>query len=218
MAKNLLITGATGKQGGAVVAALLASRSAAEINIFAVTRDPSSSAAKSLASDPRVQIVQGDLNNSQALFDGLPPIWGVYSLQTFAGKGQSTTVEQQQGIKLVDAAISHGHVQHFVYTSADRGGKKSNSDPTDIPHFISKYHIEKRLLAKAQEHGLGYTILRPVAFMENLTNDFAGEILCCNAYAADMLVLNQCNTLPVCTKKDSTQCIVRGHHTCIRQQ
>ena len=201
-----------------MVAALLASRSAAEINIFAVTRDPSSSAAKSLASDPRVKIVKGDLNNSQTLFEGLPPIWGVYSLQTFAGKGQSTAVEQQQGTKLVDAAIAHGHVKHFVYTSADRGGRKSNSDPTDIPHFISKYHIEKHLLAKAQEHGLGYTILRPVAFMENLTNDFAGECLCCKACAAGMFELNQSKTLPVCIKRHSSRGIARSHHTCVCHQ
>lgn len=92
------------------------------------------------------------------------------------GKGQTPVTEQKQGIELVDAAVHHEHVKQFVYTSADRGGAKSSSDPTNIPHFISKYHIEKHLIQKAHGSNMGYTIFRPVAFMDNMSNDFPGMI------------------------------------------
>lgn len=175
MAKNILVTGATGKQGGAVISALLASPSSANFVIYAVTRDAASSAAKSLASKSNVEIVEGNLDDPAALFQSAGvPIWGIFSVQTFMGSGQSTATEQRQGIQLIDAAIAHGGVQQFVYASADRGGGRSSSDPTNIPHFISKYHIEKCLEEKAPQANMGYTILRPVAFMENLTNDFPG--------------------------------------------
>jgi len=176
MAKNLLVTGATGKQGGALISALLASQSAAEFAIYAVTRNPSSAAAKSLASKPNVKVIKGDLNDPEALFkDEGVNFWGVYSVQAVMGQGQSPVTEEKQGIQLIDAAISHGHVKHFVYTSADRGGPKSSSTPTNVPHFISKYHVEKHLVQMAKGSSMGYTIFRPVAFLENLTNDFAGK-------------------------------------------
>ncbi len=111
------------------------------------------------------------------------PSRGVYSVQLPFGGGQTTATEQKQGSQLVDAALAHGSVKQFVYTSADRGGPRSSSDPTNVPHFISKYHIEKHLINKAQGTNMGYTFFRPVAFMENLTKDFGGENCCSCAHA-----------------------------------
>ena len=69
-------------------------------------------------------------------------------------------------------------VQQFVYSSVDRGGDvRSASNPTNIPHFLSKHNIEKHLLAKAKGSKMNYTILRPVAFYENFTADFAGKVM-----------------------------------------
>lgn len=79
------------------------------------------------------------------------------------------------GKALIDAALAHGNVEHFVYASVERGGDRSISNPTDVPHFISKHHIEQYLLEKTKGTKMRYTILRPVAFMENMTNDFAGK-------------------------------------------
>ena len=67
-------------------------------------------------------------------------------------------------------------VSHFVYTSADRGGSRSDNDPTNVPHFRTKYNIEQHLVSKAQASKLTYTVLRPVAFYENLTPDFFGKV------------------------------------------
>lgn len=85
MAKSILVTGATGKQGGAVIDALLEANSGFEI--LAVTRDASSAAAKIIAAkSTSVKLVQGNLDDLETLFqdaesqvDG--PIWGVFSVQ-----------------------------------------------------------------------------------------------------------------------------------------
>ena len=77
----------------------------------------------------------------------------------------------------MDAAIAHG-TEYFVYSSVDRGGDKSIDTPTDVPHFISKHNIEKHLIAQTADSGqMKWTILRPVAFMDNFTPDFMGKVL-----------------------------------------
>ena len=67
-------------------------------------------------------------------------------------------------------------MKHFVYSSADRGGEKSINNPTDIPHFINKHRIEKHLLEKTKNGEMAWTILRPVAFYENLSSNFFGKL------------------------------------------
>lgn len=83
-------------------------------------------------------------------------------------------IEQAQGKALVDSAIKHG-VKHFVYSSVDRNGAKSIDNPTNIPHFVSKHHIEHHLINSAKEN-MSWTILRPVAFMENFAAGFVGKV------------------------------------------
>ena len=89
--------------------------------------------------------------------------------------GATQERETKQGKDVVDQAIAH-NVKLFVYTSVARGGDKSDSDPTYVPHFISKYDIETYLKARAADTKMQYTILRPVAFMEGLTPNFMGKV------------------------------------------
>ncbi len=84
--------------------------------------------------------------------------------------------EEKQGKALIDASIKNG-VEHFVFTSVDRGGPgSSEQNPTVIPHFASKHRIEEYLKEKSEDgKKMSYTILRPTAFMDNVTNDFMGK-------------------------------------------
>lgn len=84
-------------------------------------------------------------------------------------------IEEKQGKALVDSAIKHG-VKHFVYSSVDRHGEKSIDNPTDIPHFVSKHNIEHHLIEKSKSADMTWTILRPVAFMENFEVGFVGKV------------------------------------------
>ena len=169
--RTILITGATGKQGGAVLKALLAAQPTRPFRILAVTRSKNSKAAQSLAAEPNVSVIEGDLDNPAALFQSAGPIWGVFSVQVIS------KAEEKQGKDLIDAAIANG-VSHFVYASGDRGGPvRSPQDSTTVPNFIAKYNIEKHLekQATARLPGMTYTILRPVTFFENQTPDFKGN-------------------------------------------
>ncbi|PVH92856.1 NAD(P)-binding protein [Periconia macrospinosa] len=179
--KSILIIGSTGKQGGSVLKQLATHPSSPQFNLLAVTRNASSASAKKIVERySNVILVQGDLNDIPTLFKsaqealeaaGKPKdIWGVYSVQASIGPGVTYDGEIQQGTAMIDESIKHG-VKHFVYSSVDRGGnEKSFDNETPIPHFQTKYHIEKHLLEKAGKRGetMGWTILRPVAFMDNL--------------------------------------------------
>ncbi|KAI2638295.1 hypothetical protein GGS21DRAFT_549272 [Xylaria nigripes] len=185
MAKVIIVTGATGKQGGAVINALVSQRNE-EFTILAITRDPLKSSANKLkALYPHITLVKGDLDNVPGLFKeaqraAKKPIWGVYSVQVSMGKGVTYEGEISQGKALIDESIKAG-VEHFVYSSVERGGEDvSWESPTPVPHFQTKYNIEHHLRDSTApgtpgEH-MGWTILRPVAFMDNLAPGFATKV------------------------------------------
>ena len=176
MSKTLLITGATGKQGGAVVNALIASASTPPLTILALTRNPESAAAKTLvAKSPTVKLITGDLDHPAAIFSSAgTSIWGVFSVQIFRPGHAGAQREERQSRALVDAALDNG-VRHFVYTSVDRHGAKSDSDPTSVPQLATKHRNERYLQEKSAGTNMTWTILRPVAFMENFNPGFVGK-------------------------------------------
>jgi uncharacterized protein YbjT (DUF2867 family) len=146
---TVLVTGATGRQGGAVVRHLLPKG----WRLRALTRNPSSHAAQELARNG-VEVVQGDLDDPSSLDRALRGVYGVYSVQDFWTVGAKREV--QQGKHLADLARKAA-VQHFVYSSV--GGAERN---TGITHWETKWEIEKHIRKLA----LPATILRPVSFME----------------------------------------------------
>ncbi|EXJ90128.1 hypothetical protein A1O3_03197 [Capronia epimyces CBS 606.96] len=174
--RKILVTGATGKQGGAVVKALLANPPPYDYQILALTRKSTSSSAKALASNPKITLIEGSLDDCGSIFTkagGVGAVWGVFAVTVPSFKKEVENGELKHGKDLVDAAIAHD-VKHFVFSSVDRGGPdQSEVDATNVPHF---YNIEKHLKEKARGTGTTYTILRPVAFMENLTPNLPGRV------------------------------------------
>ena len=88
--------------------------------------------------------------------------------------------EEKQGKAIIDEAIKH-NVKHFVYASVERGGdEKSWSNPTHVPHFASKHNIEHHLrnsvAAQSGSDKMAWTVLRPVAFMNNLEPGFGMKV------------------------------------------
>jgi uncharacterized protein YbjT (DUF2867 family) len=149
--KTVLVLGATGNQGGAVARELLGRG----WPVRALTRDPRSANAQTLAA-AGAQVVQGNLDDAQALDDALRGVYGVYSVQTFMGP-DGIAGEERQGGAVAEAA-ERAKVEHFVYGSV--GGAERNSG---IPHFESKGRVEKHIA----ELGLPATVLRPALFISN---------------------------------------------------
>jgi len=75
--KTILITGATGKQGGATLRHL-AKRGGFKLR--AMTRKPDSDAAKAVAA-LGAEVVQGDLDDAASLERALAGAWGVFAVQ-----------------------------------------------------------------------------------------------------------------------------------------
>ena len=179
--KRILVCGATGQQGGAVVKALLARPPFFPHEILALTRKSSSPAAQRLASNPKVKVIEGDFGHSAAIFEkagGRNSVWGVFLMTLPSMKKLQPGVEDKevtQGKAMFDAALENG-VKHFVFSSVDRGGDEKSWDaPTDIPHFITKHDIELYIREKIKGSDMTYTILRPVAFMDNYKPGFFGR-------------------------------------------
>jgi len=148
--KVVLVTGATGRQGGGVIRHMLTKG----WRLRALTRNPRSGAAQDLARRG-VEVVAGDLDNAASIEAALSGAYGVYSVQDFWTVG--ATREVAQGKTLATAA-KKARVAHFVYSSV--GGAERNSG---IDHWETKWEIEQHIRALE----LPATIIRPAAFMEN---------------------------------------------------
>jgi uncharacterized protein YbjT (DUF2867 family) len=148
--KAVLVTGATGRQGGAVVRHLRARG----WPVRALTRNPDSASARELALQG-VDVVKGDLDDPESLRLAARGVYGVYSVQDYWTAGARREVTQ--GKNVADAA-KQARVQHVVYSSV--GGAERNSG---IDHWETKWEIENYL----RDLGLPVTILRLAAFMEN---------------------------------------------------
>jgi uncharacterized protein YbjT (DUF2867 family) len=146
----VLVTGATGRQGGAVARHLL--RRA--IPVRALSRNPSKPSAQALARGG-AEVVPGDLDDRASLAKAMEGVSGVFSVQNWWETG--TSREIQQGMNVADAA-KDARVPHFIYSSV--GGAERAAD---ITHWKTKRAVEEHV----RQLGLPATILRPAGFMEN---------------------------------------------------
>ena len=145
----VLVAGATGRQGGAVVRHMLPKG----WRLRALTRNPKSYAARQLA-EKGVELAEGDMDDPESLERAARGVYGIYSVQDFWTVGARREVEQ--GKNLADVAKKAG-VEHFVYSSV--GGAERN---TGITHWETKWVVEKHV----RSLNLPVTILRPASFME----------------------------------------------------
>lgn len=150
----IVITGATGQQGGATARELLA----AGHRIRAVTRKPDGEPARALKK-LGAEVVPGDLDDPTSLEKALKDAWGLYAVQNTWEAGVEQ--EEVQGKRVAEVAKAAG-IQHFVYASVGSAYRQ-----TGVPHFDNKARVEEKVVAmKFPSH----TIVRPVFFMENLSS------------------------------------------------
>ncbi|MFE7166696.1 NmrA/HSCARG family protein [Streptomyces sp. NPDC057616] len=150
--KIALVTGATGRQGGATARHLLAGG----WRVRALVRDPAGSPAQELAR-LGAELVPGDMDDRGSLDDAVRGAYGVFSVQPSLIPPDFTENELQRGLNVAEAAHEAG-VEHLVYASVGSADRNSG-----IPHWDIKWQVEQRIRAL----GIPSTILRPVMFMEN---------------------------------------------------
>lgn len=150
--RTIVVTGATGLQGSAVTRHLLANG----WHVRALTRTPKSEKAQTLSA-LGAEVVQGDMAEPGSLVPIFEGAHGVFSVQNPVISGLEGEISQG---KHVAEVAEHVGVQHLIYSSAGTGVKG-----TGIPSWESKLVIEEHM----KSLGLPLTILRPMAFMELMT-------------------------------------------------
>jgi uncharacterized protein YbjT (DUF2867 family) len=148
----VLVSGATGNQGGNIARELLD----AGWRVRAMTRKPESDAARAL-SEKGAEVVHADLDDEASLHRALKGAWGAVAVQNTWEAGVER--EEEQGKRFARVAKDAG-IQHLLYQSVGSAHRH-----TGIPHFDNKWRIEQTI----RELGFpSWTVLRPVFFMENL--------------------------------------------------
>lgn len=163
---TVVVTGATGQQGGAVVKSLLERGHA----VRAVTRNTDSAKARVLA-HAGATLVRASLEDTAALTKALEGATSLFAMTTPFEEGAQA--ETRQGISAANAAKAAGI--HLVFNSVGSANHK-----TGVPHFDSKYKVEKHIA----RIGVRATVLAPVYFMENLY--FGKEQLAKGIYATPL--------------------------------
>ena len=142
--ETVLVGGATGRQGSAVVDELLARG----YRVRAMTRRPDSRKAEPLR-ERGVELVQADYGDRDSLDAAMQGVSKVFFYSGFSRN------ELDEGLNVLAAARAAG-VEHLIYSSG------AASEPgVGLPG--PKTDIELAIVAS----GIGYTVFRPVAFMEN---------------------------------------------------
>jgi NAD(P)H dehydrogenase (quinone) len=156
---KILITGATGHLGKAVVNSLLKKN---VDNFVVLVRDPSK--VEDLKAK-NVEIRQGDYNNYNSLVAAFK---GVDKLFFVSGNDIESRLKQHENV--VKAAKEAG-VKHVVYTSFQR----VNETETSPIALISDAHIKTEQWLK--EAGLTYTILKNSLYMDGILMFIGDKVL-----------------------------------------
>jgi uncharacterized protein YbjT (DUF2867 family) len=152
-AEVVAVVGATGRQGSAVVRHLLDEG----WRVRALTRDPSSAASRALR-DRGAEVHRVDAEDVHSLRRAFEGAHGVFNVQN--PMTSSLEAEVRQGRHVADAAAEAG-VGHVVYGAAGVGEAM-----TGIGSWDSKITVAEHFRAV----GLPLTVLRPMAFMELMTD------------------------------------------------
>jgi uncharacterized protein YbjT (DUF2867 family) len=153
---SVLVTGATGNQGG-TLARLLLSRGH---RVRGLTRKPESAAARKLQA-LGAEIATGDMEDRGSMAQAASDMDAVFCVSTPFDSGGPET-EGRQGMNVADAAKFSG-VKHLVYSSVPKADTH-----TAIPHFESKAQVERHV----QSLGIPWTVIGPGIFMENFLGPY----------------------------------------------
>ncbi|GAB3744399.1 NmrA family NAD(P)-binding protein [Microlunatus parietis] len=161
----VLVTGATGRQGGATARALLA----AGVPVRALVRDPARAGA---IESQGAELITGDLHDRASLDRAVQGVRAVFSVQMPAMNEQGVDFagEVTQGVNLIEAARA-AEVPQFVHTSVSGAGQHRTTpgwaeDRWGMlgPSLNAKAAIQTRLRSADFEQ---WTLLKPGFFMDN---------------------------------------------------
>ena len=159
MKKIILVTGATGAQGGSVARALLAQN---KFRVRILTRNAGSEKSLELM-ESGAQIAQGDMNDSESLQLAMKDCYGVFGVTNF---WEHFDTEYTHGKNLIDAVANSG-INHFVFHTLPNYQQLSNGKFA-VPHC----DIKAALQNYTTQLGLPATFVHLAFYYENFFNFF----------------------------------------------
>ena len=135
--KVIVVTGATGAQGGGLARAILAEPGAG-YTVRAVTRDASSEAARALA-DAGAEVVTADLDDPASLERAFRGAYGAYCV-TFFWAHFSPEKEQSQARSMAQAAKSAG-LRHVIWSTLEDTRRWLKLDDPRMPTLMQRYKV-----------------------------------------------------------------------------
>jgi len=171
----VLVTAATGRQGGATARALLESGTTA---VRALVRDPAAANAQALA-HAGAELVVGDFDDLASLRAACVGARAVFSMQSpiVTATGVDFSKERKQGKNLVEAALAAG-VETFVHTATSGVGDHRKVEGWAEGRWKShEEYWENKLATCELVRGAGFqnwTIILPSTFMDHAMLDPAG--------------------------------------------
>lgn len=159
MTETILVTGATGQQGGSVVSHLL---DRGKFAVRALTRKPESQAAQQLRARG-VDVVKGDLDDRASLRAALKGVYGVFGVTNY---WEHFEKEEEQGRNLINA-VAGADVEHFVFSSLASVKLRSNG-AVAAPHLDVKYELEQY----TRSLDVRATFINPEFYYENFFTFF----------------------------------------------
>ncbi|MEU2361295.1 NmrA family NAD(P)-binding protein [Streptomyces noursei] len=169
----VLVTGATGRQGGATARALLA----AGVPVRALVRDAATDRAKTVEAFG-AELITGDLHDRDSVIRAAEGARAVFSVQMpgITAEGFDFEGEVAQGVNLIEGAKAAG-VRQFVHTSVTGAGQHTDTPgwaegrwASMEPALGAKTAIQDRVRAAGFPH---WTLLKPGFFMENFLPSMA---------------------------------------------
>ncbi|GAA5827557.1 hypothetical protein JCM11251_001731 [Rhodosporidiobolus azoricus] len=155
----VVVIGATGAQGGSVIAHLI--RSDQPYRIRAVTRDVNKPKAKELEKEG-CEVVAADMQKREDLDKAFSGADIVFAVTNF-WEHMSDTRELADGQRLVDAAKAAGTVKLFVWSGLESVRKGSKGMLREVKHFDTKADITDYALSS----GLVVANVQPACYMSN---------------------------------------------------
>ncbi|KAI0138024.1 NAD dependent epimerase/dehydratase [Hypoxylon sp. NC0597] len=160
---RILVTAATGTQGGGVVRQCLQDGH----DVYAFVRNPFSEAAKAL-SELGAKLVEGSFENVESLKRGMQNIDVVFlNVPVSGAKAVSSDVENTKNV--VQAAKS-ASVSWMICSTAMNTGKHESFPGWGPDHLMYEYWLIKHAIENlVRDAGFQrWTIIRPANFMQNL--------------------------------------------------
>lgn len=158
--RTIVVCGATGQQGGAVLDHL----EAQDLwHLRALSRDPYGAAARRIRRRG-IEVVRADLADVDSLRAAFAGAHGVYGVTTpMSPKGKlDVAAEMRQGRAIVDACAD-ADVDHLVLSTV-----LHVDDEVSVPYVQTKREIERYVVTR----GVPHTFLCPGSFMDELGGEF----------------------------------------------